>query len=432
MPDPPAQPRKHRRRLRLSLRGLMALVLILSGGLGWVVHRANLQRDAVAAILRTGGSVRYDWEMIPSGGINPQGKPKAPKRLVDFLGPDYFGHVALVQLGEKTTDADMVHVGRLRRLVGFSAHGTNINITDAGAAHLAGMTGLEHITLDDTRVTGAGLAILEGMSKLKYLHLRGLPIHDADLAHVAPLKSLWQLHLARAPITDAGLVHLRGLIDLRAITLDDVGITSEGLKHLPGFPLLNRIHLSGTKITDLATLPPLPKLRSILLEGTPITDAGLIPVAGMKALDSLSLSDTSITDDALAYLPPQIGTLLLDGTRITDERVEGAGKLSRPPRPLPIKDQGHRPGADRPRFAPETRDDVSGRDGDHRRRGTDLEQVPPVGTTRFVEHRRHRRGDRPLAWFDHPELPDRQGDQGHGGEPGSAPPSPPSDQDRMT
>src|SRR5262249_2149905 len=40
-------PVPRRRWLRPSVRALMALVLVLGGALGWVVHRANVQRDAV-------------------------------------------------------------------------------------------------------------------------------------------------------------------------------------------------------------------------------------------------------------------------------------------------------------------------------------------------------------------------------------------------
>ena len=61
MSDRPSQ-KIWRRWLRLSVRGLMILVLILGGGLGWIVHRAKTQRVAVAAIEKAGGWVRYDWE----------------------------------------------------------------------------------------------------------------------------------------------------------------------------------------------------------------------------------------------------------------------------------------------------------------------------------------------------------------------------------
>jgi hypothetical protein len=48
-------------RMRLSVRALLILVLILGSGFGWVAYRVRVQRDAVAAIKRAGGSVEYDY-----------------------------------------------------------------------------------------------------------------------------------------------------------------------------------------------------------------------------------------------------------------------------------------------------------------------------------------------------------------------------------
>jgi hypothetical protein len=50
------------RRLRLSIRILIALVLLIGTGLGWIVRSARIQRDAVEAIVKSGGAVKYDWE----------------------------------------------------------------------------------------------------------------------------------------------------------------------------------------------------------------------------------------------------------------------------------------------------------------------------------------------------------------------------------
>ena len=58
--DPVASP--WRRYLRISLRGLIVLVLVFGSALGWIVKRTKVQRAAVAAIERAGGSVNYEWE----------------------------------------------------------------------------------------------------------------------------------------------------------------------------------------------------------------------------------------------------------------------------------------------------------------------------------------------------------------------------------
>ena len=57
----PVLPKSSRRWLRLSVRGLIVLVLILGGGLGWVIRAARIQRDAVEDIERQGAGGVYEW-----------------------------------------------------------------------------------------------------------------------------------------------------------------------------------------------------------------------------------------------------------------------------------------------------------------------------------------------------------------------------------
>ena len=61
MPDQPLGTSR-RRWLRISVRGLIILVLVIGGWLGWAVHNARIQREAVAAVERAGGEVMYDWQ----------------------------------------------------------------------------------------------------------------------------------------------------------------------------------------------------------------------------------------------------------------------------------------------------------------------------------------------------------------------------------
>jgi hypothetical protein len=94
--------RPWRRFLRFSVRGLIVLVLVIGVGLGWIVRSAYIQRDAVAAVKKAGGSVSYDRE--PSDGDNAlAGSPWTPRWLVDFVGVDYFGAV---------TDVAFIWTGR--------------------------------------------------------------------------------------------------------------------------------------------------------------------------------------------------------------------------------------------------------------------------------------------------------------------------------
>ena len=128
-------------RVRWTVRNLMIFVLILGGGIGWVVHRARDQRDAVAAIQAAGGEVIYDWERN-EGWYNSGGTPIWPRWLVDRLGVDYFGNVVGVEMFVGS-DAELVAIGRLSRLETISLNGSRV--TDAGLRHLAGLSHFRHL-----------------------------------------------------------------------------------------------------------------------------------------------------------------------------------------------------------------------------------------------------------------------------------------------
>jgi len=83
----------------------MVVILLMGGTLGWVVNGARVQRDAVAAIRSSGGTVYYNWELNVRNykygktyRVNSKGRPMWPGWLVSRLGPDYFGHVVRVEL----------------------------------------------------------------------------------------------------------------------------------------------------------------------------------------------------------------------------------------------------------------------------------------------------------------------------------------------
>ena len=54
--------RRWRKYLRFSMRGLIVLVLLTGGGLGWLIRGARIQREAVAALEKCGCAATYDWQ----------------------------------------------------------------------------------------------------------------------------------------------------------------------------------------------------------------------------------------------------------------------------------------------------------------------------------------------------------------------------------
>src|SRR3954447_9341483 len=112
-----AGPKPRRKRLRLTLGAMMIIVLGIGGVLGWVVHRAHIQRDAVAAITtprrNTRGSVSYDWQFV-GGKYDEDARPRGPKWLRDALGPDVFDTVVRVTIeGDNVDDAFLENAGKL-------------------------------------------------------------------------------------------------------------------------------------------------------------------------------------------------------------------------------------------------------------------------------------------------------------------------------
>ena len=96
---------------RFSVRGMIVVVLVMGCWLGWIIRSARIQREAVLAIQRAGGSVMYDWDRSKTKLI-PGGEPWTPKWLADLVSVDYFVRVASVDLNfcQNKTDALMAQV----------------------------------------------------------------------------------------------------------------------------------------------------------------------------------------------------------------------------------------------------------------------------------------------------------------------------------
>jgi hypothetical protein len=283
---------------------MMVVVLVLAVVLGLVVRRAQVQRDAVAAIRRTtGGNLHYSWEVIrvvPNWKVDSRRKPWCPRWLVDRLGPDYFGHVAALNLGDDATDIEMEAVGRLTQLRGFGAY--KAKVTDAGMVHLRGLTDLESVYLGDgmhikTGLTGASLAHLRGMTRLKELGLSHLSLADSDLAHLEDLADLESLDLSFTPVSDVGIAHLRSLRKLKYLNLNHTRVTDAGISELASLPALTRLDLRGTLVTDEALIPlaKIPSLDGLDLAGTAVTDSGLLRLVSSVKLQWLVVYRTPVT-----------------------------------------------------------------------------------------------------------------------------------------
>jgi hypothetical protein len=90
-------PKRGRRFLRFSLRGLLVVVAICSVWLGIAFHRAREQARLVALIEANGGHVFYDYHEVDSK-IFVDATSRTPAWLLDSLGVDFFHDVAHVSV----------------------------------------------------------------------------------------------------------------------------------------------------------------------------------------------------------------------------------------------------------------------------------------------------------------------------------------------
>ncbi len=229
-----------------------------------MVHCARIScREAVAAIERVGGTIRFNWES-KSGKLISKGKPSAPGFLVDFVGADFFGHVTDVRLSPNANDAILVHVGRLSRPKCLDISGPWLNRSNPRPNR------------SQSQVSDKGVENLNGLSELESLDLRNTEVSDDGLEVFGGLTGLVSLSLGNSRVTDSGLVHLAGLTKLVTLDLGCTQVRGNGLKHLKNLPRLSAIIFQGSQATDacLADLS-LTRLKLLDLRETWVSASGV-------------------------------------------------------------------------------------------------------------------------------------------------------------
>ena len=230
----------------------MILVLVSGGGLGWVIHRARVQRDAVATIKHFGGGIAYSWQWSKGSPVFPRPKPPWPDWVRRNLGPDFIDTVTYARLyGAQCNDESLRAACRLPWLEELVV--VNTSVTDAGAEDLRQLKNLRSLDLRLNRITSRPLRHIGEMSKLRELklamRLSPVPMRDRDMAFLKRLTKLESLMLPSADLTDAWLVYIEDLKNLTSLQLYDMAITPEGLDHLKDLPNLTAfLTLQGTRI----------------------------------------------------------------------------------------------------------------------------------------------------------------------------------------
>jgi eukaryotic-like serine/threonine-protein kinase len=176
-------------------------------------------------------------------------------------------------------------------------------------------------------------------------------LSDAGLAHLEGLTGLTILYMDHSEVTDAGLARLKDLPVLTTLILDATPVTDDGLAHLEGLTSLTTLGLALTRVTDdgLARLRRLRGLEELSLHGDRVSDAELGHLTDLRRLTVLNLNYTRVTDAALGRLKAITGLsdLFLNharhGRRAGPDQGFRGGHEPPPPRPPPVAD-GRRAG----------------------------------------------------------------------------------------
>jgi WD40 repeat protein len=122
---------------------------------------------------------------------------------------------------------------------------TDLDDADLERLPLAVLDGLRLLDLSETQVTDAGLAHLRGLTHLQVLNLGGTDVSDAGVLHLRAMNELKSLTLPRG-VSDAGLARLAGVAGLRDLNLAETQVTAAGLASLRELKNLKSLMLGTT------------------------------------------------------------------------------------------------------------------------------------------------------------------------------------------
>ena len=207
-PSKAVPPKRKRRWFQFSLRTLLIFTAIAAVAVGWLGKRMEQkrnEREAMEALVKLGCYVEYDYEME-----DPNAKPPGPDWLRDVLGENFFSEVVCVSVMRRPpilSDSGLVNLKGLTQLQTLDLNGTKV--TDAGLMHVIGLPRLDFLSLANTAVSDAGLPQLNGLPRLQTLNLTGTQVTDAGLARLNGLTKLQMLELHATNVTDAGVEDLQ-------------------------------------------------------------------------------------------------------------------------------------------------------------------------------------------------------------------------------
>ena len=238
---------------------------------------------------------------------------------------------AVYALNTRITDAGLAALARLRDLRALSVYADfsatdlefrskepNPSITDAGLAHLANCPNLEQLDVSGSEMTDAGLErLVADCPRLRQLTIDNSPLTTRGLRCLGSLPQLEILRCYGTPIDDSVVEQFGSLDKLREI-IGDVRVSNAGADSLAALPSLEHLSLSG-KCDDgcMEFVAAMRSLKDLSIQNTRITDEGFALLARSPTLERVQITGNRMTTrclETLATMPrlKRVGLLNID------------------------------------------------------------------------------------------------------------------------
>ena len=273
--------KRTRRWLKVSLRTFLLAITVLCVWLGFIVNRANKQKQAVAWIRENGGWVYYDFEWNDQTRTVKHAEPSGADWLRDWIGIDYFADVSFVYVVWYKTD-DIAPLSPLTDLRGLRLNATRV--TDLSP--LCKMTKLQ--SLDITNMQVSDLSPLTAMTDMRDINFRGTMI--SDLSPLAGMQALQRLDLHDTSVSD--ISPLTGMTKLRSLDLGGTYVSD--ILPLTGNTEMQYLDLRGTNVSDISPLTGMTEMQYLDLSESQVSN--LSPLVDMNRLNEVNLVETPVSD----------------------------------------------------------------------------------------------------------------------------------------
>ena len=212
-------------------------------------------------------------------------------------------------------------------------------IADIDINRLAGLAGLETLSLAQTHITDDALRVIAELPELRELDLFYCEhITDAGASLLRRAGGLERLNVRGTKISDSGVKFLTELTNLRSLDVGITEISDVSVELLEALPALESLAIGGNRVGEvgISSLRSLTQLRHLDLSGAQVTDSGiwavtvtdlnLDEIAALPGLESLNLAAPSpeYVEAASAGVPRLRGAI-----RVTDFGARQLAKMQR-------------------------------------------------------------------------------------------------------